>query len=450
MERAASVENMRVSYRVSRVDGVTATIERQISVPTASRRARFVVVTLALATFGPYIIGGLRTDQIVAYGLFLVLAPLTLPNLRVHGGNRFLIPWVLYIAVATLGVLFPSISVAPWDAGSVVGGYDNLLLPVAVMLLIWSVVPDQDAGQLLVTFSKIIATAMALNGVLAIIATRYDIAALLRPFWSTADAATTTAELAAQLGRYGGVFNQPAEAGALYGLAGLAAIYAWRNRPVLLAMVLTLITIGGLLSVSKVFILGGLPFVVIYWLWAQRGKAGSRVAALFAIGIATLGVIQSGLLGQWIGFNYLARLVNPEGDGGALAFYTAGRIATDSGYMRVIDDALTYNPVTGVGAGGWLVAYDGAIPEALVTAGVIGVALYAFVIVATFTLARRGVPAHERMFAFMVAVITAGACFGFSPLTANRVSTVVWVLIALLVISRRHHATQVPMTTIRA
>lgn len=429
---------------------MTATLEPRVGAPATSKVARFVVLALALATFGPYLIGGLRTEQVVTYGLFLLLAPISLASLRARGGYRFLLPWALYVIVATLGVLFPTNSIPPWQPGSLVAGYDNLLAPIAVMLLIWSLVPERNARELLGLFSKVIATAMALNGILAIVATRLDIAPWLRPFWSTADSdLTTTAELAAQLGRYGGVFNQPAEAGALYGLAGLAAIYVWASRPALLAGVLTLITIGGLLSVSKVFILGGLPFIVAYWLWAQRGKAGSRAAVVFAIVILTLGVVQSGLLGSWIGFNYLARLVNPDGDGGALAFYTAGRIATDSGYMRVISDALGFNAVTGAGAGGWMVAYDGAIPEALVTAGVIGVALYATVIVAMFTLARRGVLANDRVFALMFAIVTAGACFGFSPLTANRVSTVVWVLISLLVLVRRAASEAVPETMLK-
>lgn len=393
----------------------------------------FVVVAIAVATFGPYIVSGLRTEQIVIYGLAVALLPFLLPFLDVRGGLRFLIPWVLYVIVAVLGVVFPSRLVAPHLPGEVAAGLDNILAPLVIMLLIWVAVQASDAGRLLITACKVIAVAMAANGVISIIATRADISPLMRPFWASASGGSV-AELAAQLGRYSGIFNQPAEAGALYGIAGIAAIYAWKQRPILLAVVIGLITVGGLISVSKIFVLGGLPFVLAYWLWTQRTRAA---AVVFAVFIAVLGVVQSGLLDGWIGFNYLARLINPEGDGGLIAFYTAGRISEGSTFTNLVETALAYSPVTGVGAGGWVVPYDGAVAEALVVGGIIGLILYGTVIAGMFTLARRGVANETRLFAFLFAVITAGACLGFSPLTANRVSTVVWLLIALLVVARR-------------
>lgn len=401
--------------------------------PQRTRLGAFVVTALAIATFGPYVLGGLRTEQIVLYGLAVPLVIFLLPFISLRGGLRFLIPWSLYVIVALLGAIFPSRLIPPHLPGELFAGLDNILAPLALMLLIWVAVAISDAARLLLRVCKIVAVAMAANGVVSIIATRVDISPLMRPFWSTADGGTV-AELAAQLGRYSGIFNQPAEAGALYGLAGIAAIYAWKQRPALLAVVLVLITVGGMISVSKVFVIGGLPFVLAYWVWTQR----TRVAAVvFAIGIAILGVMQSGLLDSWIGFNYLARLINPEGDGGFLAFYTAGRLAQGSTFTNLVDSALAYSPLTGVGAGGWAVPYDGAVAEALVVGGIIGLILYGTVIVAMFTLSGRGAPKETRLFAFFIAVVTAGACLGFSPLTANRVSTIVWLMIALLVLVRR-------------
>lgn len=411
-------------------------IERN-AVETVAKRehaARVLVGVITLATFGPYLFGGIRTEQVVIYLVGIATIP-ALGRLSPAGGLRFLIPWSLYIIVASLSVLAPSMMVAPRGPGNLLAGYDNILPPLLLMLIIWTWVPVTAARSVLNLFGKLLASIMAANGLLAIIATRIDISSLLRPFWSSSTTDTTTAQLAEAMGRYGGIFNQPAEAGIAYSLAGIAAIYVWKNRPALLALLLVLISIGGLICVSKVFVLGGLPVIIIYWMIAQRG--GRRLATIFALALVGLGVLQSGLLGQWTGFNYLARLINPDSDGGALAFYTAGRLATNSTYSTVISDALGYSPVVGVGAGGWAVPYDGAIPEALVVGGIFGLILYGVVVVGIFTLARKGAPKPVRQFAFFFAVVVAGGSFGISPLTANRVGTLIWIMAALLVLVRR-------------
>ena len=410
-----------------------------------SRTAGFVVTTLALATFGPYLLQSIRTEQAAVYGLTLLMLPVIFSRFRPQGGLRFFLPWIGYVVVATLGVIAPSAGEMPYPPGSLLGGLDNVLAPLALMLLIWSVVPEQDSERLLKRFCKIVAVAMAINGAIAIISTRVDVAAFMRPFWANEDS-TTTADLAAQMGRYSGIFNLPSEAGALYGVAGLAAIYAWNNRPVLVAVLVTLMTLGGLISVSKVFIFGGLPFIVLYWFWSQRG--GRKVAALFGLVLILAGVVQSGVFSEWTGANYLGRLFVKSSDQGFLELYSAGRFDTDSTFTTVVDQALTYNPLTGVGAAGWKMPYDGAVAEALIVGGVIGLILMGIVTLSMFTLPR-GLYKSGQWFAFLLAVVTVAGSLGFSPLTANRISTVTWVLITLLVLvarNRRHEAARAAET----
>lgn len=404
-----------------------------LDAPKPSRLATFVITTIGLASFGPYLIGSIRTEQAVLYALTLALFPLVIARFRPDGGMRFFLPWLGYIVVATIGVIAPSAGRMPFEAGSLLGGYDNIAGPLAVMLIIWSVVPVADAGRLLIRFCKIVAVAMAANGVLAVLATTVDIAAYMRPFWANENI-ETTADLAAQMGRYSGIFNQPAEAGALYGIAGLAAIYAWTNRPVLVALLITLMTLGGLISVSKIFIFGGLPAIVLYWFWSQRG--GRKIAAIFGLVLIVGGVIQSGIFAQWTGANYLGRLFVSDSDQGFLELYSAGRFDSGSTFTSVVDQALAYNALTGVGAGGWAVPYDGAFAEFLITGGVFGVALLGVIMIGLLTIPGK-LTGSARWFAFLFAVVTIGASLGFSPLTANRVSTVSWVIIALLVLVAR-------------
>jgi len=403
------------------------------AVAHTERFGRYIVVGIVLATFGPYITGSVRTEQVAVYAVVVFIAPAFLRRFFGNSDASFLIPWCLYVLAATFGVLFPSEISGRWVGGNVLAGYDGMLVPLAIMLIVWSVVPRVDAPVILATVSRVVAAAMAVNGLLAIINIRVDLSSYLRPFWSTASSEVlSVAERAAQLGRYGGIFNQPAEAGALYGFAGLAAIYVWRRRPLLLALVIGLITIGGLLSVSKIFILGGLPLILFYWLKTQ--EKGKKIGLVVGVAFLAFGVLQSGLFAAWSGTQYLARLIDPQG--GLLSFYTAGRTGADSGVSQVVAEVLHTSPLVGMGAGGWLIAYDSAIAESMAMGGILGLVLYVAVLVAVLALSRRLVDHELRFFSLLFGILLVGSSTGFSPLTANRVSTIVWVFLALFALCR--------------
>lgn len=85
---------------------------------------------------------------------------------------------------------------------------------------------------------------MAIDGLLAIFGTQLDLTPLLRGFWSGGEV-VTTAERANEMGRLSGVFNQTAEAGVAYGIAGLLAIYLHQTRPLRMVLFISLITAGG-------------------------------------------------------------------------------------------------------------------------------------------------------------------------------------------------------------
>lgn len=400
--------------------------------------AQLLVSVIVLAAFGPYLVGSIRTEQLLVYTLAVLSLPAGLTRFDVRGGRLLLVAWLAYIVVASLAVLFPDRRVQPYEPGVLLAGYDNILLPIAMLIIIWTWVTSSDAQAVLKLVCKMLAVIMAANGVLAVISTRVDISDALRPFWTAGGGEFTVAENAAALGRFTGIFNQPAEAGILYGLAGIAAIYVWRNRPVLAVALVCFIALGGLISVSKVFIFGGLPAIVIAWFGGQRRPSMLVGAAAFAV--AVVGVIQSGLLSEWTGANYLARLFGGS-DGEFLNLYSAGRFSAESTLTEVSSAVLAYSPVSGVGAAGWTVPYDGAIAESLIVGGLIGTALYMVVLIRLFVVAKRQ-SKSLRLFALLFAFIVVSGAFGFSPLTANRVSTITWMLIALLVVHSRERASR--------
>jgi len=392
---------------------------------------KFAVVAVVLAAFGPYIISGLRTEQIVIYGLLMLALPLAWPRVPVRTtplAALIFVTWFAYALVAVIGAVAPTGYASIFERGSVLSGVDNVVGPLAVMLLVWGTVRPAAASGLLNTASRLIAVAMAVNGILAIAMTRVDLAPYLRQFWAAGSDGFTVAANAATMGRVSGVFNQPAEAGLAYGIAGLAACYVWRERPGRLYLVLIPIILGGLLSVSKVFIFGGLP-LILWHIWRARAGHG-RLALLLVSATTFFGIAQSGYATQWAGLDVLGRILRPP-DQNWLSFYTAGRVGDHATLTSVIGEIGRLNPWFGVGAGGLSVAYDNGWVEAFVVAGLVGVVCYTLVLVWVWRIAR-GIDDHARRhLLYGLLVLTIGGSIGIPVLDANRSATLLWVLIAL-------------------
>jgi hypothetical protein len=180
----------------------------------------------------------------------------------------------------------------------------------------------------------------------------------------------------------------------------------------------TAITVGGILAVSKIFLLIGLP------------------VGLWQI-LLVLGEIRSGLTPEWTGAKVLLRLL-PSNNQEILDLYTAGRLGDDSTLAVVTEAVLHGSPIVGYGAGGLRVPYDNGLVEALVVGGVVGAALFTAVLITLATAwwrARRrdGTRETTRLSGGLVAVVVGGAV-GVPSLTVNRCSTVVWLLLALLLL----------------
>lgn len=401
----------------------------------------FVIVAMVLSLFGPYLQGGVRTDQLVIYLLAAAAFALRLPFMHLNGSLRFMVPWAALVAFSLFGVLFPLRGSMPWRPGGVLAGLDNLALPLAVMLIVWCCVKATSAEGLLRKAGKLIVWGISLNAVIAILDTRYDLTSYLRPFWAKSDAISVVAARAEDLGRVSGIINQPSSAGLAYSLAGLLAIYLYGTRPRKLYLALALITVGGMLTVSKIFILIGAPLILLY-MWKSRSGTG-KTGMLFAALVIGTGVVQSGYFEGWEGANYLARLIAPPESQTFISFYSAGRWAEGSPMLTVTAAALEISPLIGVGAGGWQVAYDSAWTQAIVVAGALGALCLAAVLAAFFRLGKATVDPARRRFTFFLAWLLLASSFGVPALTTNRVGAMVWIVATLLVLAHRE-ATQQP------
>lgn len=409
---------------------------------------RLWACTVTASSFGPYVFGGLRTEQIVIYGSALAALPV-LHRLRITRLFALaMLCWGGILAVALAGIA----SSHDRPSGNAFAGVDNLALPSAALLLgaVWSTRNATIRRAMLDVVSATTCICLVANTVLALLTTRSGIP-WLSAFWSGTDG-VSVAERGLETGRATGVFNQPAEAGLGYSIGLILALWRWSWREQnngRLAAVSACLTVGGLLSVSKIFVLVGLP-VFSFFLWKQhheihgedrvrrRNSRLRRVTMAAPVVALILGMLSTGVF-SWGGQERLETLISGDrGERTQADFFSGGRLADDSplrqGALMVLDEA----PWTGYGASGLSrVAYDSALFELLVLTGLAGVALCTLLLVTlALSMSMRKVTLHanERHLAAASLAIVLGASFGIPSMTANRSSGIVWIVLGLALI----------------
>ena len=118
-----------------------------------------------------------------------------------------------------------------------------------------------------------------------------------------------------------------------------------------------------------------------------------------------------------------------------LAKYTADRYGTGGTLGPVVSDVLHSSPWYGFGAGGLGVAYDSLWVEVLVLSGVTGVVVTASVMVMLgyrWLVLCGTLAAPESALTGAVLELAIGASFGLPSLTANRASTLLWLILGML------------------
>lgn len=393
----------------------------------------YLGVVLGLAAFGPYVLPGVRTEQLAVYACATLL-------LAFASGRRvaktfppiylFLLAlWLLYVASATVSSLVDPPRLPQFIRGNFLAGVDNLLLPVAALLIPAML---HRRGQIPAFFRGLVGTvilATLANAMVSIISVQASLDAYLQPFWTTASEAGSVGERAAVMGRFSGIFNQPAEAGAMYSVAAVLVLMALKERPVLQGISLTLISVGGILSVSKLYLIVGLFTVSLWWL-----RHGKRKAWSFAVVVAaTASLAYSGVLNHWVGLQYFLRLLRPDQSSSWLTLYTAGRLGQGSSVFDPIRVVASYDPLIGVGFQGIQIAYDNGWAEAFVMAGIVGVVVLSLVM-ALVAIAGFASRASHGGTLLALALIGVLGSVGIPLLTANRVASVYWLSVGSLIL----------------
>ncbi len=398
----------------------------------------------ALSVFGPYVAGSARTEQIIVFGLTVWVLVTGWPRIikAPAGPTPFLATWCGLYMVIVISTVF-----RPFDPGfygsqppsHVLAAY---LIPVAVIALTWWWSLHTEPATVLRAVAPIVVGGMCANAVVQwaqLVAGNASLGILPR-FWDAAPSTGSVAALAGENGRYTGVFDQPAEAGIASGVALLLLIWlvrrhVWRAPWAIAAAVL--VASGGIIGLSKVFLIAAIPAAVLTVL---RGSARVRVivSAAAAAGAAWLAGA-AGLLPAWSpGSRYLAALTHPAGS--LTGTYTAGRYGAGGTLAPEFADVLHAAPIAGFGAGGLLAAYDSLWQQVFIVAGLLGVILVTGVVVTlAWRLARlrRLLPRPEWQLAAGVLFLGVAASLGIPSLTANRAGTMLWLVLGLLVCARK-------------
>jgi len=380
---------------------------------------------------------------VLVYGQLALCLPFV--GLRLRLGHAAIVVISLLgsiLVLALIGAVVPQGSTMDLTRGSLVAELDNLATPLAAILLvhIWLTI-GANRRQLLHVVASVIVVGACVNAVIAFFATRVDLSPILSSFWEGSQRSLpnefslgSVAQNAAALGRQSGIYNQPAEAGLFYGLAFLGAVYIFSRRPGWLALACSCIVLGGVLSVSKVFLLVAFPIGAWQLLRVTKGRV-KRILAVTFVGLGAAMAAQAGFLSDWAGATFLNRLLDPR-EGSVISLYTAGRFGSSGSVSAGFTDILHLSPWFGLGAGRVKLIYDSGWLEAMVVAGLGGVVLMAsvFAVLARAWLAKRTSGPASRLGGALI-VLALGAEFGIPAFTANRAGTLLWFLLSLTVLT---------------
>jgi hypothetical protein len=412
---------------------------------------RLWVIIVTSSVFGPYVIGSIRTEQVMVlfssmavliFGWRRMLASKSVPPMPI------LILWLELLVVISISTAWPPSDLGGYVQLPIANALGAFVLPIALMLLTWFWTLLVSTRDLINVISRTIVIAMLFNTLLSVfqlITGNVAVVAILPRFWSNAPVNAGTsipvAVLAAENGRFTGIFNQPAEAGIAYGIALFGLIFWVQVRDgrwnLLFVLGATCLCIGGILTISKIFLLAALPIAGLLILRDRRRRA--RALCWLGIMVASYWLLSaSGTLPEWRnGDKMFSALTNPTGS--LVRTLSAGRYGSGGSLGPLATNLLHLSPWIGFGAGGVDTPYDSMWIEALAVAGVFGAALVIIVLMVLFvrwSRLRSALLGPEWRFAGATLCLALGGSFGLPSLTGNRVSTLFWLTVGVLVVAQ--------------
>jgi len=409
--------------------------------------ARIWVVLVTFAAFGPYVIGHVDTGQLVASAsaLFILVAggPRLLASRHARPGI-LVVPWVwLYIVMLIATIWTPYLD--GYTQFPLLNELGSYALPLEIILVVWYWTLILPTSEILGLIARTVVIAMTCNALISLyqlVSNSVTILSFVQKYWSIPDASTsasgTVGALASENGRYVGIFYQPAIAGVAYGVALFCVIFLVQTRPgrrqAWLMLCACALCIGGIVSVSKIFLLGALPLALVL---IVQDRSRKRLLGALAAFTGVLIILRiNGVLPAWSNGSFmLQHLLKPTGS--LVATYTAGRFGSSATSTVLNESWLRLSPWDGFGAGGIATQYDSMWTETLAVAGLLGAALLAIEFIAMLARwlgSRVAWPKPQwRLTGATLALAIIGS-FGVPTLTGQRISTLLWLILGFLIV----------------
>jgi hypothetical protein len=235
------------------------------------------------------------------------------------------------------------------------------------------------------------------------------------------------------LNRFQGIFNQPLEAGVFFSAALLSIIYQFKIKSkskIYNLTCFTFILIGGLLSLSKNFIILGIILSIIFAISIDL------IPIYIGIIIGLLSLSSCLLLIFTYNEDYAYSFVKLFDEGNWLLALTAGRMGGDTEVSMLMDQIIINNQIMfGFGFGSHLPLDNGYL-EYLYQGGVFSLAGYLLFILSFFPLVFQKTrdSSNKNLLLYLLLYIIA-ASFGGPTITANRANIAIMLLITSCTIS---------------
>ena len=391
-----------------------------------------------VASFGPYLFrsAGLRIEHLVIY----LSVPLFAASLATHARQ---IP-LRHPAVVAMALLLTAFAwtfattafggYAPASSNVRISSIENALQPILVSLIAFTAMHRRTAAEILATLDRVLILFMGImlaNTVIAAASVVIDVSPLMRYFTRTDDATWFAAITGARLS---GLFSQPAEQGAAISMALLAWAYRYRTGkrgfwagP----LVLLVIVFGGIVGLSKIFIIGGSALFVLY-LGPTRVLrlvlAPRNLLVMAAFGVAAVVLFPE----AWRGMQLLQVWFRADSPLDLISSLSSGRFGSNADFFVQRAFAATWNtsPVFGFGYG-YSALLDNGFLEFFMQGGMVSLALYAAILLflAAYGFASRSTNTPLGLFLVAITGLIIGGNIGIPVISINRFSPCLWIII---------------------
>lgn len=415
-----------------------------------NRTLRFITFLLVASSFGPYVVSSppVRLDNVVVYSLFAVLGLHRMLQGRLFAMNRDLARIILVWAALTgfLALITYMGDFPDSIPGGILSDTENYMTPVAILCIMGWATDFHDRNQLLdclALFSGTVMIFMSINAFLAAACVYWDanyVNQVLSHFSVVREGQgdlMSAYDRTAVMSRYCGIFELPGESAVSYSIAVFAWVYCASKEsrlPLSRWLMLGCLTLGGILSASRIFLVLALPLSIVL---AWETRLIKRMISWKAIAFIVCMIMLRGVLAEsWTGWDMLLERWFGSSSVSLYDGWFGNRYGGDGGIMSAYSMVSQESPLYGFGWGVFG-GMDNAWLNHFCQGGWLGVILYCFwlALIGYVALAKVGRSSREGylLVTLWIFIVLGGLASSF--VLMNRASQLLLVLLSLSVVS---------------